>query len=94
MLFCASMWARTELDGGLDLVLTIREHFDDGGVASSSGGRVNGVRGAWVQVQEKFVAFGAGAIEPRLISVLRLDAGSGYFVDDAVLYRPDAGLCQ
>jgi hypothetical protein len=91
--FCAQLWVRSDApDGGADVTLNIREHFDDGGTRFSPGTRVNAVKTGWVRLSEYYVAAGGGSIDVRAITA-RLDAGEGLTFDDAVLQRVSALPC-
>jgi hypothetical protein len=92
MLFCASLWLRSELDGGTDFTLAIRDRFFDGGTSTSSGTRVT-VRNTWVQLKEEFATIGTSTIQFRLSANTRLDAGEGIYVDDAWLSRAETTGC-
>ncbi len=93
MPFCASLWVRSDApDGGADVTLNIREHFDDGGTRFSPGTRVNAVKTGWVKLSEYYVAAGGGSIDVRAITA-RLDAGEGLTFDDAELKRVTALPC-
>ncbi|MFT3711414.1 MAG: hypothetical protein QM817_27590 [Archangium sp.] len=92
MLFCGSLWIRSDTDAGVDLTLTIRDRFFDGGTATSSGTRVT-VRDSWVQVKEEYASIGVSTIQLRLTANSRFDAGDGVYVDDAWLSRANVGGC-
>jgi hypothetical protein len=93
MLFCARAWVRSEGDAGVDFTLTIRDRFSDGGLQSSAGMRVNGVRDGWRELREEHVSFGNSSIELRLGAATRLDAGQGFWVDDVQLFRSSGPVC-
>jgi hypothetical protein len=93
MLFCARIWVRGPDDGGVDVTLTIRDRLSDGGIQPSAGMRINNIGATWRQLREEHVSFGGGSIELRLVSNSRLDAGDGFFVDDAELFRSSAPVC-
>lgn len=92
MLFCGSLWLRSDSDAGVDLTLTIRDRFFDGGTATSSGSRVT-VRNTWVQVKEEYASIGVSTIQFRLTANSRFDGGDGVYVDDAWLSVADIGGC-
>lgn len=92
MLFCGSLWLRSDSDAGVDLTLTVRDRFFDGGTATSSGSRIT-VRNAWVQVKEEYASIGVSTIQLRLTANSRFDAGDGVYVDDAWLSVADVGGC-
>jgi rhodanese-related sulfurtransferase len=92
MLFCASVWMRGDEDAGVDLTLTIRDRFFDGGTATSSGTRLT-VRSQWVQLKEEYASIGTSDIQLRVTSNTRLDAGEGVWVDDAWLSVAQNGVC-
>jgi hypothetical protein len=93
MLFCASLWVRSDSDaGGGDLTLQIRERLDDGGTQNSSTSRLNAPRTAWKRLTEDYVAFGNGAVDLRLIAS-RLDAGEGLTLDEVSLIRASGPSC-
>lgn len=92
MLFCASMWVRSETDAGVDVTLTLRDRYFDGGYDSSAGVRFT-ARDGWSQVKEQHVSFGNSTMQLRLQSSTRFDAGLGFLVDDAVLMRSSTSSC-
>lgn len=93
MPFCAALWVRSDAaDGGADVTLNIREHFDDGGTRFSPGTRVNAVKTGWQRLSEYYVAAGGGSIDVRAVTA-RLDAGEGLTFDDAALVRVSALPC-
>jgi hypothetical protein len=92
MLFCASVWVRGETDAGVDVTLQVRDRFFDGGIANSSGTRVE-VRNSWVQVKEEFASRGTSTLQFRLTTNARFDAGEGIFADDAWLSRAEVTGC-
>jgi hypothetical protein len=93
MLFCASLWVRSDSDaGGGDLTLVIRERLEDGGTQNSSSSRLNAPRTAWKRLTEDYVAFGSGAVDIRLVAS-RLDAGEGLTLDDVSLIRAGGPSC-
>ena len=92
MLFCASMWIRAESDAGVDVTLTLRDRYPDGGYDSTAGVRFT-ARDGWRQVKEQHLSFGNSTLQLRLFSQTRFDAGLGFLVDDAVLMRPSGSTC-
>ncbi len=93
MVFCASVWVRSDTDaGGGDLTLVIRERLDDGGTQTSSGARLNAPKLVWKRLTDDYVAFGGGAIDIRL-STSRLDAGDALTLDEVSLLRSSGTSC-
>jgi len=92
MLFCASLWVRSDSDAGVDVTLAIRDRFFDGGVSTSSGTRLT-VRNNWVQFKEEFATIGTSTVQFRLFANSRFDAGDGLYVDDAWLSRAATTGC-
>lgn len=93
MLFCGSIWVRAEGDAGVDVTLTIRDRFFDGGIATSNGTRLT-VTSTWTQLKEEYAAIGNSTMQLRLGSNSRFDGGEGYVVDDAWLSVAVQGVCQ
>lgn len=92
MLFCASLWVRSDSDAGVDVTLAMRDRFFDGGVSTSSGTRVT-VRNNWVFMKEEFATIGVSTLQFRLSANSRFDAGDGVYVDDAWLSRAETTGC-
>ena len=92
MLFCATVWVRSETDAAVDVILTVRDRFADGGTATSSGTRVT-VRSSWVQLREEYASIGNSDVQFRVSSGTRYDAGDGFLVDDAWLSLADTTFC-
>ena len=92
MLFCASIWLRSDSDAGVDFTLAIRDRFFDGGTSTSSGTRST-VRNAWVQLKEEFATIGTSTIQVRLTANSRFDGGEGIYVDDVWLSRAQTTGC-
>ncbi len=92
MLFCASIWVRAESDAGVDVTLTLRDRYADGGFDSTAGVRFT-ARDGWAQVKEQHLSFGQSTLQLRLQSSTRFDAGLGFLVDDAVLMRSSTSSC-
>lgn len=92
MLFCSSAWIRAENGQTVDLTLTLRDRYADGGSDASAGVRFTATD-TWKQVKEQHVSFGNSTMQMRISSVTRYDAGDGFFIDDAVLLRSSASFC-
>ena len=92
MLFCASLWVRSDTDAGVDVTLAIRDRFFDGGVSTSSGTRAT-IRTSWVQLKEEFATIGQSTLQLRLTTNSRFDGGDGLYVDDGWLSRAETGGC-
>ncbi|MGV3620856.1 MAG: carbohydrate binding domain-containing protein [Archangium sp.] len=92
MLFCASAWVRAENGQTVDLTLTLRDRYSDGGSDASAGVRFTATD-TWRQVKEQHLSFGNSTMQMRVSSVTRYDAGDGFFVDDTVLLRSSTSFC-
>ncbi len=92
MLFCSSIWVRSDSDAGVDVTLALRDRFFDGGSSTSSGTRIT-VRTSWVQLKEEFATIGTSTLQFRLTANSKFDAGDGVFVDDAFLSRAQTTVC-
>lgn len=92
MLFCASVWLRSDSDAGVDFTLAIRDRFFDGGTSTSSGTRST-VRENWIQLKEEFATIGTSTIQFRLTANSRFDGGEGIYVDDVWLSRAQPTGC-
>lgn len=92
MLFCASAWVRAENGSTVDVTLTLRDRYFDGGFDSSAGVRFTATD-QWRQVKEQHISFGKSTLQYRLQSVTRFDAGDGFFVDDTVLLLSSGDQC-
>ncbi|MDP2272595.1 MAG: hypothetical protein Q8N23_24710 [Archangium sp.] len=92
MLFCASLWVRSDADAGVDVTLAIRDRFFDGGVSTSSGTRAT-IRTNWVQLKEEFATIGQSTLQLRLTTNSRFDGGDGLYVDDGWLSRAETSGC-
>ncbi len=92
MFICGAIWARTDVDGGVEAYLNIRDIFLDGGNTGTSGTKTT-LTNEWKLIKEDYVSQGDSHLQLRLFTIPQLKPGQGLYADEARLSREVPGGC-